>query len=128
MITGLLHWAISASNIWNTLDFYCGILGFHYLFHLNDEKGDPKTFYTRLGESQYLEIFLSRERFGCQPMAAEHSVPYGYHHLTLVVPDLPAAQQRLLQGNYPIEGCQESRLWVRDPDGNLLELVAAGEI
>ena len=60
MVRGLLHVAISVTDIRRTLDFYCGILGFTHLFDINDEQGKPKTFYTLVKEGQYFEIFLSR--------------------------------------------------------------------
>lgn len=123
MIAGFLHGAISVRDIFRTLDFYCGLLGFRYLFHLCDDAGNPKTFYTQLGENQYLEIFLSKECFGCQRRATPETLPYGYHHLSLTVPDLTDLEQRLAQGGIFPEYRENARLWVRDPDGNLLEFV-----
>lgn len=123
MIAGFLHGAISVRDIFRSLDFYCGLLGFRYLFHLCDDEGNPKTFYTQLGDNQYLEIFLRKERFGCQKHAAPETLPYGYHHLSLTVPNLADVEQRLARGGISLERREKARLWVRDPDGNLLEFV-----
>ena len=120
MVKGFLHAAISVTDIRKALFFYCDTLGFTYLFDILDEQGKPKTFYTRVNESQYFEIFLSKPQFGVQKTTKPDSFPYAYHHMTVYTPSLEVLEQRLAANDIPFTreaGC----IWVRDPDGNLLQ-------
>lgn len=122
MIDGVLHYAFSTADITRTLDFYCGLLGFEYLFELLDENGKPKTFYTRLNRTQFFEFFLSRERFGAQPETRPGSYPCGFHHVCLRVADLNAVAERLTAASHAFTR-DGAGLWTTSPDGDLLRIV-----
>ncbi len=125
MIDGILHYAFSTADIEKTLDFYCRLLGFKFLFHLNDESGKPKTFYTRLGKTQFFEFFLSKEKFGRQPETCPGKYLYGYHHASICVENLDEMEQSLKKENYLYTRDREGdcpSLWTRSPDGDLLRI------
>ena len=122
MIDGVLHYAVSSADIACMLDFYCGLLGFTYLFELLDENGKPKTFYTSLNRTQFFEVFLSRERFGAQPETQPGAYPYGFHHVCLRVADLDVVAARLTAAAHAFTR-DGAGLWTTSPDGDLLRLV-----
>lgn len=119
MVKGLLHAAISVSDIDRALSFYCDTLGFRHLFDINDEFGKPKTFYTQVNDTQYFEIFLSKPQFGEQVHAEPDTFPYGFHHLTVHTPSLDELEARLLAAQAKVQR-DEQCIWTRDPDGNLI--------
>ena len=122
MVKGLLHVAISVTDIRRTLEFYCDVLGFQHLFDINDEQGKPKTFYTLVKDDQYFEIFLSKPHFGAQYPTQPREGQYGFHHFTVYAHDLGELEGKLEKAG--VEAVAESgRLWVRDPDENLIEFI-----
>ncbi|HXM56765.1 MAG TPA: VOC family protein [Candidatus Dormibacteraeota bacterium] len=124
MITGLGHTAIRVTDLDAALDFYCRILGLREAFRL-DREGQPTPWivYLWVAPGQFLELF---------PRATGEAGPrgrVGYDHCCLVVDDLPATLRELAARGLAIEGepvrglDHNLQFWLRDPDGNPVELM-----
>lgn len=120
------HLAYFVSDMQKTLDFYCGVLGFKVMFEQSRE-GDPiKTIYLRIGQGQFIELFVNPDR------KITKSEEASFAHLCLHVDDIEAARAEIVAKGVeatPIRvGNSKSLLcFINDPDGNSIELMQRTE-
>ena len=123
-ITNIGHVALKVKDLDKSLAFYTEKMGFPEMFRLNRDDGRVWLVYLRITDDQYLEIF---------PDAIEESAPgpetNGINHFCLAVEDIESAVHELGQKGVPLHlplktGADNNRqAWVRDPDGNRVELM-----
>jgi lactoylglutathione lyase len=87
--TKLSQIALQVTDIEASLKFYCENLGLRHLFNFCDENNKPWMYYLRVSDYQYLELIPRKEK----TPAGEGS----FHHMGLIVEDVHAAAQELLQ-------------------------------
>lgn len=126
MITGIGHVAFRISNLEKSLDFYCNKLGFREAFRLEQEgKPSPWIVYIQIAPGHFIELF---------PIAASETLASpdpqsSYNHFCLLVDDLAAtlhslAARGLEVPGSPIQGLDSNwQYWIKDPDGNAIELM-----
>ena len=130
MITGIGHLAFRVTDLERSLDFYCGKLGFQEAFRLEREgQPSPWIVYLRLGPNQFVELFPQ----GTEGTVAPRGMAAGYNHYCLVVDDMAATLAELRErgleiSGEPIQGTDTNwQFWLRDPDGNAIELMQIAE-
>ncbi|HEY0756280.1 MAG TPA: VOC family protein [Ktedonobacteraceae bacterium] len=123
MITGIGHVAFVISDLERSLDFYCAKLGFEQAFIL-DREGTPSPWiiYIQIAPGHFIELFPGG--------TGENEVrPVGYNHFCLLVDDLSATLKELAArgiaiSGEPVLGLDNNwQYWLKDPDGNALELM-----
>ena len=126
MITGIGHVAFRIGNLEESLDFYCNKLGFREAFRLEQEgKPSPWIVYIQIAPGHFIELF---------PIAASETLTsthpeLTYSHFCLLVDDLAAtlrdlAARGLEAPGSPIQGLDHNwQYWIKDPDGNAIELM-----
>ena len=125
MITDLGHAAFAAHDLERSLDFYAR-LGIHEAFRLNREDGSLMLVYLHVASDRFIEVFPG----GPAPDPDRRG---SFMHLCLLTGDLHATVEQLRQSGVVIE--QEPKVgldhnwqaWVRDPDGNSIELMQLSE-
>ena len=123
MITGIGHVAFVISDLESSLDFYCNKLGFRQAFQL-DREGTPSPWivYIQIAPGHFIELFPGGQ--GENPTRA-----VGYNHFCLLVDDLPSTLKELeVRGlsvpGEPVRGLDNNwQYWMKDPDGNPIELM-----
>jgi lactoylglutathione lyase len=125
VITNLAHVAFAAHDLKVTLDFYAK-LGLHEAFRLNHDDGSLMLVYLHVGRDCFIEVFPG----GPVPNPARRG---SFMHLCLAVDDLLANVERLRAAGVPIlaeptTGRDHNlQAWIRDPDGNQIELMQMAE-
>lgn len=125
MITDVGHPALRVYDIDASLAFYKK-LGLDESFRLNHADGSLMLVYLHVGGDRFLEIFPN----GPLP---DPSRVHSFHHLCLLTDDLQSTVDGLRDQGVTIE--QEPKLgldhnlqaWIRDPDGNAIELMQLSE-
>lgn len=124
LIDSLGHVAIRVKDVERSLAFYCGKLGLHEMFRLNRDSGELWLVYVRITDDQYLEVFP--DAVGDEAPGVEAN---GLNHICLTVQDIEASVRQLEEAGVPLFrplklGADGNRQgWVKDPDGNRLELM-----
>jgi lactoylglutathione lyase len=119
MITDLGHPAFRVRDVDETLRFY-GLLGLNEAFRLHDDDGNLLLVYLHVAGDRFIEVFPGGEG------AADGG---SFEHVCLVTDDLEADVGRLRTHGVeifrgPLVGLDgNSQAWVRDPDGNQIELM-----
>lgn len=121
MITDIGHPAFAVYDIERSLAFY-GKLGISESFRLNHLDGSLMLIYMHVGGDRFIEIFPH----GPEPDAHRKQ---SFMHLCLLTTDLQQTVQQLGAAGVLIE--QEPKVgldhnwqaWIRDPDGNEIELM-----
>ncbi len=123
-----LHTALWVSDLARAEHFYGTVLGIPKVERLPFDF--PGAWY-QVGSSQ-IHLIASAGR---SPLVAEERMDQGYRaekwgrnpHVALGVDDLEAVKIRLLQEGYEVQQSASGRaaLFVRDPDGNVIELSSA---
>lgn len=115
------HVHLKVSNLQQSLDFYCGLLG----FELTAKYGDEAAFISAGGYHHHigLNTWFSKGA----PPSVKQSV--GLFHTAIVYPerkDLAVILERLRQARYPLTGASDhgvsEALYLDDPDKNGIEL------
>lgn len=125
MITDLAHIAFAAHDLESTLAFY-RLLGIHETFRLNHSDGSLMLVYLHVAGNRFIKVFP-----GGPPPDAEDKV--SFMHLCLLTDDLHALVDRLQAAGMVLEQSPSVGLdhnwqaWIRDPDGNALELMQLTE-
>ncbi len=125
MITDLGHIAFAVYDIERSLAFY-EKLGIREAFRLNREDGSLMLIYLHVAGDRFIEIFPG----GPEPSSERKG---SFMHLCLLTNDLHSVVEHLRQDGVVIE--QEPKVglddnwqaWVRDPDGNSIELMQLDE-
>jgi len=119
--TRIGHVHLKVSDLNQSLDFYCGILG----FELIQTYGDEAAFISAGGYHHHigLNTWYSKNVLPAPPRSA------GLFHTAILYPtrkDLAIAYKRLLDAQYPLTGASDhgvsEALYLDDPDRNGVEL------
>ena len=121
MITDIGHAAFAAHDLEQSLAFYAK-LGIHEAFRLHHEDGSLMLVYLHVAGDRFVEVFPG----GPPPDPARKG---SFMHLCLLADDLHATVEQLHGAGIAIE--REPKLgldrnwqaWIRDPDGNSIELM-----
>jgi lactoylglutathione lyase len=120
-INGIGHIALLVRDLDTILDFYTNQLGFAEMFRLYNDAGDVWIVYLRINDRVYLELF---------PKAGEgERTDDRFSHLCLEVDDIEVTIGELKARNIPLVTDIQSgkdgnkQAWIRDPEGNRIELM-----
>ena len=121
MIRTLAHTCFVVADLARTEKFYCEVLGLRLAFEFTDAVGKRTGIYIACGDRSFLEFF--RFRGDPQPNNPDGS----FRHICLEVDDLDAMIARLTERHVDVTGHQLGgdgswQAWIRDPDGNRIEL------
>jgi len=119
--TSIGHVHLKVSDLQQSLDFYCGLLG----FEITTTYGDEAAFISAGGYHHH--IGLNTWHSKGSPPAAKNSA--GLFHTAIRYPsrkDLAQILKRLQDNDYPLSGASDhgvsEALYLDDPDGNGVEL------
>lgn len=117
------HVAVHVTDLDRALTFYCGTLGLTEGFRLTNDAGEPWLVYVLVDERSSIELFPGGD-------AAPAERPrYGNVHICLLVDDIHATVEDLRRRGLHLEGAPTLGLdgnyqyWLKDPDGNPIELM-----
>jgi lactoylglutathione lyase len=125
VITDLGHPALRAYDLDASLAFYKK-LGIAESFRLHHADGSLMLVYLHIGGDRFLELFPNGP-------APDHSHVHSFHHLCLLTNDLTEMVEELRTHGVAIEQEPKTGLdhnlqaWIRDPDGNAIELMQLSE-
>ena len=120
-ISGIAHCAYNVTDMQAALDFYVGKLGMKHAFSLTRPDGTPWIEYIKVAPGQFIELFYADHPFD--------NGRHAYNHLCLQVPSCKEAEKQLIEAGVTIEvplkqGSDHNyQLWIRDPDGNRVEVM-----
>lgn len=128
MIKQIAHLAFGVKDMKKTLHFYTEIMGFKKAFTLYDPNDDtlPWIEYVKIFDSNFIEFFYS----GNDHQFSNDEV--SYQHFCLETDDIHAFVKRMNEYDYPLDSPVSLGLdhnwqcWVRDPDGNRIEIMQYG--
>ncbi|MBI5723632.1 MAG: VOC family protein [Planctomycetes bacterium] len=130
MIKQLAHLCFVTQRINAMLRFYRDILGMSLKFTMNGDDGKPAGYYLACGNGTFIEIFdqAGGADKGGGRVSAGGSSAVQYRHLCLEVAGLDEFRTHLQKKNLGVSeikvGKDNSRqAWVKDPDGNDVELM-----
>ena len=118
------HTAYTVSDMEKSLSFYCDALGFEKKFELHTPEGKPWIIYLQVADGQFIELFYGGSKKN--PWDRE---TVGYSHLCLEVDDIHEIAGRIKSKGLtldvePKQGADLNwQCWVRDPDGNRIEMM-----
>jgi lactoylglutathione lyase len=121
MITDIGHTAFAAHDLDRALTFYA-LLGIRESFRLHREDGSLMLIYLHVAGDRFVEMFPG----GPPPDPKRVG---SFMHLCLLVDDLQATVAQLREAGVAIErepkvGLDHNwQAWIRDPDGNPIELM-----
>lgn len=121
MITDLGHTAFRVHDLDAALAFYAK-LGINESFRLHRDDGSLMLVYLHISGDRFIELFPG----GLEPSSDR---PHSFMHICLVVDDLRSTvdsirAQDIAIEREPIEGKDGNlQAWIRDPDGNAIELM-----
>ena len=125
MITDIGHAAFAAHDLDRALEFYA-LLGIREAFRLHREDGSLMLIYLHVAGDRFIELFPG----GPPP---DPNRKGSFMHLCLLVDDLHATVAQLRESGIAIErepkvGLDHNwQAWIRDPDGNAIELMQLNE-
>ena len=119
--THIGHVHLKVSNLQNSIDFYCGLLGFEIMATY----GDQAAFISAGGYHHHIGLNTWHSKGA--PPASEYAP--GLYHTAIVYPerkDLAIALKRLIDAKYQITGASDhgvsEAIYLDDPDKNGVEL------
>lgn len=119
--TKIGHVHLKVSNIQQSLDFYCGLLGFSLITNY----GKDAAFISAGGYHHHIGLNTWYSKNGNPPPAGTT----GLFHTAILYPtrkDLAVAFKRLIDAKYPLTGASDhgvsEALYLNDPDQNGVEL------
>lgn len=124
MIKGIAHVAYVVNDMEKSLHFYCDQLGFEKAFEIRDDGGKPWINYIKIGNGQFIELF-----YGGNIRALPEQNEAGFSHLCLEVEDIHKVANSLKKADLtldvePKQGKDFNwQCWIKDPDGNRIELM-----
>jgi catechol 2,3-dioxygenase-like lactoylglutathione lyase family enzyme len=129
MIAQLAHINFFSDQPKEMVDFYVDKLGLRIAFTLDDAKGVPFGWYVGCGKMTFIEIFDQAgavKQWGGRVESLQHGNMY--RHLCFEVKDLAAYRAVLVRKGVDVSqitiGLDNSKqAWIKDPDGNDIELM-----
>ena len=121
MITDIGHTAFAAHDLERSLAFYAK-LGIHEAFRLHREDGSLMLVYLHVAGDRFIEVFP-----GGPPPDPERRG--SFLHLCLLTDDMEATVEHLRSEGVTIDRepkvglDHNTQAWIRDPDGNAIELM-----
>ncbi|MDQ5851538.1 MAG: VOC family protein [Chloroflexota bacterium] len=121
MITDIGHTAFAAHDLDRSLAFYAK-LGIHEAFRLHREDGSLMLVYLHVAGDRFIEVFP-----GGPPPDPERRG--SFLHLCLLTDDMEATVEHLRSEGVTIDRepkvglDHNTQAWIRDPDGNAIELM-----
>ena len=121
MITDIGHTAFAAHDLDLSLAFYAK-LGIHEAFRLHREDGSLMLVYLHVAGDRFIEVFP-----GGPPPDPERRG--SFLHLCLLTDDMEATVEHLRSEGVTIDRepkvglDHNTQAWIRDPDGNAIELM-----
>jgi lactoylglutathione lyase len=134
MIRQLAHINFLTNDLTKIIDFYVNKLGMKVKFTLKNNEGVPFGYYFECGNSSFLEFFDQNLASRFWGFSAETLVTgTQYKHFCLEVTGLDAYSITLRDRGVSVSeislGMDNSRqAWIKDPDGNAIELMEYGPI
>lgn len=125
MITDLGHAAFAAHDLDRALAFY-ELLGIKESFRLHREDGSLMLVYLHIAGDRFVEVFPNGP-------APDPERKGSFMHLCLLTEDLHDTVEQLRQRGVAIEREPKQGMdtnwqaWIRDPDGNAIELMQLNE-
>lgn len=122
MILGIGHAAYGVKDLDASLRFYADQLGLEKAFTLTRDDGSLWIVYLYAGDGTFIELFPEKK----PPLAAQGA---SYKHLCLRVDDMSLTLDDLKKrglvplGPPSVGKDGNTQAWVRDPDGNPIELM-----
>src|SRR5438132_14330428 len=114
------HVHLKVADLERSLRFYCGVLG----FQLTQRYGTQAAFVSAGGYHHHIGLNTWASRGGSPPPGTT-----GLYHVAILYPTRAAlgdALRRLAEAGWPLDGVNDhgshEALYLRDPDGNGLEL------
>ncbi|NMB45044.1 MAG: VOC family protein [Firmicutes bacterium] len=124
MITGIAHAAFRVNDLEESIRFYTEILGLTETFRLLHDNGEPWLVYLQINANTFIELFPEgKDKI---PVAADS---IGFMHLCLQVDDIFATIENLQERGLECPGAPTKgkdgnwQYWIKDPDGNDIELM-----
>jgi len=124
MITGIAHVAFRVKDLAKSIEFYTDILGLEEAFRLLHDDGEPWLVYLQINANTFIELFPEGKKE--MPVTPDS---IGFAHLCLHVDDICATVNDLRNRGLecpgePTKGKDGNwQYWVKDPDGNDIELM-----
>ena len=121
MITDIGHAAFAAHDLERSLKFYAK-LGIHEAFRLHRPDGSLMLVYLHVAGDRFVEMFPG----GPAPDPERRG---SFMHLCLLTEDIHTFVEGLREQGIPIDReptvglDQNTQAWIRDPDGNAIELM-----
>jgi catechol 2,3-dioxygenase len=119
--TRIGHIHLKVSDIQQSLDFYCGLLGFELVM----KYGEDAAFISAGGYHHHIGLNAWQSK-GANPAPANSP---GLYHTAILLPtrkDLALITQRLIESKYPLTGAADhgvsEAIYLDDPDLNGVEL------
>ena len=125
MITDLGHTALAANDVKKTLEFYA-LLGVREVFRLHHDDGSLMLVYLHIAGDRFIEVFP-----GGPPPDPDRV--QSFMHVCLLTDDIHAVCEHLRTEGVALDretvvGVDGNRqAWVKDPDGNAIELMQLSE-
>lgn len=121
MITGIAHTCFIAADLEKSIDFYQNQLGLAHAFDFRNNAGERTGVYLHVGGRNFIEIFAGKP----EPVAENQP----FKHMCLEVDNIETTVSDLcakgLDVSDPKLGSDQSwQAWLKDPDGNPIELHA----
>jgi lactoylglutathione lyase len=129
MIRQLAHVNFFSDRAGDMVEFYTDKLGLNIAFTLDNEKGEPFGWYVGCGKMTFIEIFDQAgavRQWGGKVAALQQG--NRYRHLCFETQELESFRKTLLSKGLNVTeitvGMDNSKqAWIRDPDGNEIELM-----
>lgn len=125
-VTKIGHTGMKVKDMDASLKFYCDGLGMKKKFSMCKEDGTPWIEYLEFGQEQFVELFYSYEKRKEHPALKDY---YAMYHMALVTDDIHQMETHLkaigiIPQSGPVLGPDQTwQMWVKDPDGNDIELM-----
>lgn len=123
-IKAIGHLAFVVADMERSERFYTETLGFENVFDLNHDSGKPWIKYFKAADGQFVELFYRVEE-----RKAEAKPSVGYSHCCFIVDDIKETADAIVSSGVELDrpikvGADGNyQCWVRDPDGNRIELM-----
>jgi lactoylglutathione lyase len=126
MIKGLAHVAYQVKDMGKSIAFYEKAFGFKKKFELHDDQDRPWIVYLQVNQMSFIELFYANKDIF-------HHDNESYQHLCIEVVNINEVANELKKKGieliHPVILGKDFnyQCWVKDPDGNPIELMEYGK-